>query len=117
MLDADGLTANDDPDDVESKGVTRTLEARYPYFRGAAELALFAPTHRCYWTTERIVSTCLHFHESDRSLDPAWNFAGCDQVDVAVPILESPPRDLPTMDAKPLLRDSLSLQTESLLLY
>lgn len=114
MLDADVLATENYAYDIETKSVTRTLKARHPDLGGAAELALFPPAHSRDGTAESVVRACLHFDERYRSLDPTSNFACRDEVDVAVAILESPLRYLPTMDAKPLFRDPLTLQSKCL---
>jgi len=114
VLDAHVLGTKDHPNDVEPKGVTGTLKARHPDFRGAAELALFPPAHSRYRTAESVVRAGLHFDECDGSLNPTTSFACRDEVDVAVAILESPLRYLPTMDAKPLFGDPLTLQSKCL---
>ncbi len=114
MLDADVLGAENYADDIETKSVTRTLKARHPDLGGAAELALFPPAHGRYGTAERIIRASLHFDERDRSLHPISSFACRDEVDVAVAILESPLRYLPTVNREPSLRDSLALQSECL---
>ena len=114
MLDADVLATENYAYYIETKSVTRTLKARHPDLRGAAELALFPPAHSRYRTAESVVRAGLHFDERHRSLNPTSSFARRDEVDVAVPVLESPLRYFPTMDAKPLLRDALALEPECL---
>jgi len=114
VLDADVLGAEDYADDIETKSVTRALKARHPDLGGAAELALFPPAHGRDGTAESVVRAGLHFDERDGSLNPTSNFACRDEVDVAVAILESPLRYLPTMDAKPFFGDPLTFQSKCL---
>jgi hypothetical protein len=114
VLDADVLATENYAYDIETKSVTRTLKARHPDLGGAAELALFPPAHGRYGTAESVVRAGLHFDERDGSLNPTSNFACRDEVDVAVAILESPLRYLPTMDAKPLFGDPLTFQSKCL---
>ena len=115
MLDADVLGAKNDPDHVEPKGVTGTLKARHPHFRGPAELALFPPAHRRSGPAERPGGPGLHFDERYRSPAPFTLGPGCDQIDVPVPVPETAIRYLPTVNREPSLRDSLALQSECLL--
>ena len=114
MLDADVLATENYAYYVETKSVTRTLKARHPDLGGAAELALFPPAHSRYRTAEGISSAGLHFDERDRSLNPVSSMTRRDKVDVAVAILESPLRYLPTVNREPSLRDALALEPECL---
>ena len=114
VLDADVLAAENYADDIETKGVTRTLKARHPDLRGAAELALFPPAHGGYGAAERKGSAGLNFDERNGSLGPVSGFTCRDEVNVTMPILEPPLRDLPAVDREPPLRDFLAFEAHRL---
>jgi len=52
MLNTDVLWTKNHPDDVESKGVTRSLKARHPDFGRSAEFTLLTPAHLSHRTTK-----------------------------------------------------------------
>ena len=114
MLDTHVLRTKNHPDHIESKGVTRLLKARHPDFCGSAELTLFPPAHLRHRAPERVGSTGLNFDEGHGPFRPTWRETGRDEVDVTMPILESPLGDLPAVNAEPFLGDALALHSHGL---
>lgn len=67
MLDADILISKNDPDHIESEGVSGPLKPRHPDLCGPAQLALFAPVHSSDWSAKSVRLSRFHFDERDRS--------------------------------------------------
>ncbi len=114
VLDANFLRLKNDPDDIESEGVARPLEARHPDLGGSTELALLSPVDGAHRAAEIVRRAGLHLDERHGSPGPFTLGSGCDQIDVPAPISESPLRNLPTMNRKPSLGDSFALASHDL---
>jgi hypothetical protein len=114
VLDANFLRFKNDPDDIESEGVARLLEARYPDLGGSTELALLSPIDGAHGATEIVRRARLNLDERHGSPGPLALRSGRDQIDVPAPISKPSLSNLPTMNRKPSLGDSLALASHEL---
>jgi len=114
VLDANFLRLKNDPDDIESEGVTRLLEARYPDLGGSTELALLSPIDGAHRSTEIVRRPRLHLHERHGSPGPLTFRSGCDQIDIPTPISKPPLGNLPAVNRKPSLRDFFAFASHDL---
>jgi len=114
VLDANFLCFKNDPDDIESEGVARPLEARNPDLGGTTEFALLSPIDRAHWTTEIVRRAGFHFYERHGSAGALTFRSGCDQIDVPAPISKPPLGDLPPVNRKPSLRDFFAFASHDL---
>ena len=114
MLDANFLRLKNDPDDIESEGVARPLEARYPDLGGSTELALLSPVDGAHRTTEIVRRARLHLDERHGSPLPLALRSRRDQINVAAAISKSPLCNLPTMNRKPSLGDFFAFASHDL---
>ena len=114
VLDANLLRLKNDPDDIESEGVARLLEARYPHLGGSTELPLLSPVDGAHRTTEIVRRARLHFDERHSSARALTLRSGRNQIDVTAPISKPPLGNLPAMNRKPSLRDSLTSSSHDL---
>ena len=96
VLDADIFCSKNDPDDVESEGITRPLESGNPDLRRSAQLALLPPTHRADRPTKRITGAGLHFDERDGPIGIQFNTRG-HQIDITMSVPKSMLDDVPAM--------------------
>jgi len=114
MLDANFLRLKNDPDDIESEGVARLLEARYPDLGGSTELALLSPVDGAHRSTEIVRRARLHLDECHGSPGPLALGSGRDQIDVPAPISKPPFGNLPAVNREPSLRDFFAFATHDL---
>jgi hypothetical protein len=114
VLNADVLGTENHPYHIKTKGVTRTLKARHPDFGRPAELALLSPVDGAHGTAEMVRRAGLNLDERHGSAGPLALCSGCNQIDVAATIPKAPLGNLPTVNRKPSLRDSLAFASHDL---
>jgi len=114
VLDPNVLGTENHPYYIKTKRVTRTLKARHPDFGRPAELPLFPPAYRRDRSTKSVGRASLNFDKSNGPPAVVSTLARRDEVDVAVPVLESTIRDLPAVHCEPLLRDSFAFESKRL---
>ena len=114
VLDANFLRLKNDPDDIESEGVTRLLEARYPDLGGSTELALLSPVDGAHRSTEIVRRAGLYLDERHGSAGALTFRSDCDKIDVPAPISKPPLGNRPAVDVEPLLGDALTLTSHDL---
>ena len=108
------LRFKNDPDDIESEGVTRLLEARYPDLGGSTELALLSPVDGTHRSAEIVRRARLHLDKRDGSAGPITLRSCCNQIDIPAPISKPPLGNLPAVNRKPSLRDFFAFASHDL---
>ena len=114
VLDAHFLRFKNDPNDIESEGVARLLEARYPDLGGSTELALLSPVNGAHRSTEIVRRARLDLDERDGSPGPGALGSRRNQIDVPAPISKPALSNLPTVNSEPSLRDSFAFASHDL---